>query len=66
MYPQTKIYFRIKQVTLKDGITENLRFEIRRNEDLLTITVNIFNIRILFKITLYFLLNCKILIRTLK
>ena len=42
MNPQTKIYFRIKEVTVKDGSTDNLKFEIRRNEDVLSLAVRIF------------------------
>jgi hypothetical protein len=39
MNSQTKIYFKLKQITLKEGSTENIKFEIRLNEEVLSITV---------------------------
>ena len=42
MNPQTKIYFRVKQINLKEGLTDNIKLEIRLNEDTLQISVTFF------------------------
>lgn len=41
MSSQTRIYFKLKQIALKEGSSEQIKFEIRLNEEVLSISVSI-------------------------
>lgn len=42
MNPQTRIYFKLKQVNVSGGTSDNLKMEIRLNEDTLSLQVLLF------------------------